>query len=114
SPPSTGTATHVVDPAVAEKGWVPEPITSDTDVYIRNALEAAATFDTTRGERDAWLTYLDTWFTSDVRYTSETDRRDAMESAQLELRQSVVFPEADWNSLAAEDGRVTAKVTGDI
>ena len=104
----------VVDPNVTERGWVPEPITTDPDHYIRRALEAASTFDTRLGERDAWLTYLDTWFTPDTRYASEADRTEVMEGSQLELRQSVVLPEPEWDSLSKEDGRVTASVTGDV
>lgn len=104
----------VVDPNVADQGWVPEPITTDPDLYIRRALEAASTFDTQLGERDEWLAYLDMWFTPDTRYASEADRLEEMESAQLELRQSVVLPEPEWDSLAQEDGRVTASVTSDI
>jgi hypothetical protein len=37
-----------------------------------------------------------------------------MQASQLELRQGVVLPEAEWDSLADEDGRVTAAVTGDV
>ncbi|MCC2028840.1 hypothetical protein KEC56_04795 [Microbacterium sp. YMB-B2] len=116
SPPATPPATDgdVVDPNVADQGWVPEPITTDPDLYIRRALEAASTFDTQLSERDEWLTYLDAWFTPDTRYTSETDQLEEMKSAQLELRQSLVLPEPEWDSLAQEDGRVTASVTGDI
>ncbi|MDQ0615327.1 hypothetical protein QF046_002968 [Microbacterium sp. W4I4] len=116
TPPSTpsNTPADAVDASVAEHGWVPEPITTDADVYIRAALEAAATFDTQHGDRDAWLAYLDSWFTPDTRYTSETDAKDAMSGSQLEMRQAVVLPEDDWNSLAAEKGRVRATVRGDI
>lgn len=104
----------IVDPNVMDQGWVPEPITTDPDLYIRRALEAASTFDTQLGERDEWLTYLDTWFTPDTRYATEADQLEEMESAQLELRQSVVLPEPEWDSLAQEDGRVTTSVTGDV
>lgn len=114
SDPPTGSSSEVADPSVADRGWVPEPITTDADVYIRSALEAAATFDTQLSVRDAWLTYLDSWFTPDTRYASEADQQDAMSTAQLELRQSVVLPENDWTSLAGEDGRVNAAVHGDI
>ncbi|MCK3769382.1 hypothetical protein [Microbacterium aerolatum] len=104
----------VVDPAAADSGWVPEPVTDDPELYIRRALEAASTFDTQLGERDEWLTYLDTWFTPDTRYSSPADQLDEMDAAQLELRQSVVLPEPEWDSLAQEEGRVTASVVGDL
>ncbi|MDY0910107.1 hypothetical protein [Microbacterium sp. CFBP9034] len=103
-----------VDPAVIERGWVPEPITPDPDVYVRAALAAASTFDTQLSTRQEWLAYLDTWFTPDTRYASEQDREDDMRAAQLELRQGVVLPEEEWKSLANEDGRVTATVPGEI
>lgn len=114
SAPATPPPSDTVDPSVADYGWVPEPITTDADAYIRRALEAAATFDTQLGERDAWLTHLDTWFTPDTRYTSDADQQDALDLARLILRQAVVLPESDWNSLASEAGRVSAAVDGEI
>lgn len=112
--PPTGATSEVVDPSVIDDGWLPEPITTDADAYIRSALEAAATFDTQLGKRDAWLSYLDTWFTPDTRYVSDSDQQDALATAQLELRQSIVLPEHNWTSLADEDGRVSAAVRGEI
>lgn len=103
-----------VDAEASERGWVPEPITTDPDVYARAALAAASTFDTQLSTRQEWLAYLDTWFTPDTRYASEQDRADDMRAAQLELRQGVVLPEEEWNSLAVEDGRVTAAMSGEI
>jgi hypothetical protein len=102
-----------VDPAASEKGWIPEPITTDPEIYIRAALESASTFDTTKSTRDEWLDHLDTWFTPDIRYL-EADRAARMKAAQLELRQGVVLPKEEWDSLAREDGRVLAETTGDI
>ena len=101
-------AGEYVDPAAAEQGWTPEPITTDPEIYIRAALETASTFDTTMSPRDEWLDYLDTWFTPDTRYASEADRAAEMQAAKLELRQGVVLPREDWDSLAAESGRVVA------
>lgn len=37
-----------------------------------------------------------------------------MQAAQLELRQGVVLPEAEWDSLAGEDGRVVAAIDEDL
>ncbi|WP_127817700.1 hypothetical protein [Microbacterium sp. CPCC 204701] len=111
---TTAPESEFVDADVAERGWVPEPITTDPDVYVRGALAAASTFDTQLSTRQEWIAYLDTWFTPDMRYTSEQDRKDDMQAAQLELRQGVVLPEDEWNSLANENGRVTAAVPGDI
>ncbi|WP_341940335.1 MULTISPECIES: hypothetical protein [unclassified Microbacterium] len=104
----------VVDPSVTDKGWVPEPITTDANFYIQRALEAASTFDTQLSSREEWLAYLETWFTPDTRYTSEPDRDSALDAALLELRQSVVLTEADWDSLASAKGRVVAALTGAI
>lgn len=113
--PTDGPGQAVVDESVAaEYGWVPEPLTTDPDPYIRAALAAASTFDTQKGTRGEWLSYLDTWFTPDTRYTSEQDRADDMGASQLELRQGVVLPEEGWNSLANEDGRLVASVVGEI
>lgn len=105
---------EVVDASVAERGWLSEPITTDREMYIRAALEAAATFDTQKSTREDWLDYLDTWFTTDTRYTSEADQLAAMEASQVELRQGVVLPQEEWDSLANEDGRVVAAATGDV
>ncbi|MBW9111886.1 hypothetical protein JNB63_19420 [Microbacterium trichothecenolyticum] len=112
--PSTGEppAGDVVDASVIDHGWLPEPITTDREVYIRAALEAAATFDTQKSTRKEWLGYLDSWFTPDTRY-AEADRADRLRAAQLELRQGVVLPQEEWDSLANEDGRVVATATGE-
>lgn len=104
----------VVDPTAADRGWTPEPITTDADTYIRAALAAASTFDTTKSTREEWLDYLDTWFTPDTRFTSEADQLAAMTDSQTELRQGVVLPKDEWDSLAGEDGRVVAVVTSEI
>lgn len=112
--PSASPGTAVVDESVTERGWVPEPITTDRDTYARAALAAASSFDTAKSDRGDWLTYLDMWFTPDTRYTSEADRLDDMRASQLELRQSVVLPEDQWDSLASQEGRVSAAVSGDI
>jgi hypothetical protein len=106
SPASSEQAT--VDPDVVDRGWTPEPITTDPETYVAAALAAASTFDTTASTRDEWLDYLETWFTPDTRYATEADREDELDAALLELRQGVVLPEQEWDSLAAEDGRVEA------
>lgn len=111
SPPADGS---YVDPAVAERGWIPEPITTDAEAYVHAALASASTFDTTVSSRDDWITYLDSWFTQDTRYDTEDDRVAELEAAQLELRQGVVLPEQQWDSLAAEKGRVVAAVDGGV
>lgn len=104
----------VVDPTAADRGWTPEPITTDADTYIRAALAAASTFDTTKSTREGWLDYLDTWFTPDTRFTSKADQLAAMSDSQTELRQGVVLPQDEWDSLAGEDGRVVAVVTSEV
>lgn len=111
SPPESSGA--VVDETAAASGWVPEPITTDPDAYIRAALSAASMFDTTLSSRDEWLNYLDTWFTPDTRY-AETERQDRMDAARLEMRQGVVLPQPMWDSLAIQHGRVRALVVGDV
>lgn len=115
APPTTEAPTgDVVDASVAERGWIPEPITTDREVYIRAALEAASTFDTQLSTREEWLDYLDTWFTPDTRYTAEVDQQTAMTESQGLLRQAVVLPQEEWDSLANEDGRVVAATSGDV
>ena len=104
----------LVDPTAVDQGWTPEPITTDADTYVRAALAAASTFDTTKSTREDWLDYLDTWFTPDTRFTSEADQLAAMTDSQTELRQGVVLPQDEWDSLAGEDGRVVAVVTSEI
>jgi hypothetical protein len=110
---TTPTGEDVIDDEASESGWRSEPITTDAAAYAAAALEAASTFDTTKSTRDEWLDYLDTWFTPDTRYTSEIDQQEELAAAQLELRQGVVLPEPEWDSLAAEDGRVVAEA-GDV
>ncbi|WP_448256117.1 hypothetical protein [Microbacterium aurum] len=103
----------VVDESAVESGWAPEPVTTDAETYVRAALAAASTFDTTLSTRDQWLSYLDTWFTPDTRYP-EADRPDRLKAAQLELRQGVVLPQEMWDSLAMQGGRVVANVVGEV
>lgn len=112
-PPSATTPGGYVDEEVERNGWTLEPITTDRETYIRAALAAASSFDTQTAPRDEWLAYLDTWFTQDIRY-AEGDRATELEAAQLELRQSVVLPESEWDSLSEESGRVAAEVDGEI
>lgn len=111
--PATDNAGEFVDATVTKKGWVPEPITTDAAVYMRAALAAASTFDTTLSTREEWLTYLDTWLTPDTRY-DETERAADLQSVKVELRQAIVIPQEQWNALADQDGRITAVVDGDI
>ena len=118
--PSSATPTteaptgDVVDASVGQKGWAPEPITTDREVYIRAALEAASTFDTQLSTREEWLDYLDTWFTPDTRFAAEADQQTAMTESQGLLRQAVVLPQEEWDSLANEDGRVVAATSGEV
>lgn len=112
--PSDEPASEFVDPSAADRGWTPEPITTDADAYIAAALAAASTFDTTLSTREEWLDYLDTWFTPDTRYTSEADQKASVDESQVEFRTGVVLPQEEWDSLAGEDGRVVAVATGDI
>jgi hypothetical protein len=112
--PSTPRAEMFVDPSAVDRGWVPEPITTDETTYVRAALAAASTFDTTKSTREEWLAYLEGWFTPDVRYVSEADRMADMAAAKVEFRQGVVLPEREWDALAERAGRVTANVAGNV
>lgn len=114
SPSSSGLVDEVVDPEVADQGWVPEPITRDPEVYARSALEAAGTFDTTLSSRTEWVAWLKTWFTPSPLYDDELDALDQMARYQVELDEAVALPPESWDELASEDGRVTARVGGDI
>ncbi|GAA1657857.1 hypothetical protein [Microbacterium flavum] len=115
APPTVPTAGagEFVDATVTKRGWVPEPITPDAETYIRAALAAASTFDTALSTREEWLTYLDTWLTPDTRY-DESERAADLQSVKVELRQAIVIPQEQWDSLAEQNGRITAKVDGDI
>lgn len=65
--PTEDTEQEVVDDTAADRGWVPEPITTDAATYVEAALAAGGTFDTTKAEYEDWITYLGTWFTPDTR-----------------------------------------------
>ncbi len=114
SVPTGGESGAVVDATAGDRGWIPEPVTMDAETYVRAVLAAGGTFDTTMAGYEEWISYLGTWFTPDTRYASEADREAELAAAKLEMRQSVVLPEQQWRSLAAEDGRVTSVVTGDV
>lgn len=114
SPSSTMSDEQVVDPDVVDRGWVPEPITQDSDSYARIALEAAGTFDTRLATRAEWVEWLESWFTPSPLYDAEQDALDQMAGYKAELDQTVVLPQALWDDLAGEDGRVSAHVDGDL
>ena len=105
---------EVVDPNVADRGWVPEPITRDPDAYARAALEAAGTFDTRKATRSEWVEWLESWFTPSPLYDNEQDALDQMAGYKAELDQTVVLPQTLWDDLASEDGRASAHVSGDL
>lgn len=109
-----GRAEAVVDPGADDRGWTPEPITTDPEKYIRAALEAASTFDTQASSREEWLAYLDAWFTPDTRYDDPVDQESALQASRTEMRQGVVLPQREWESLANEDGRVVATAPGPV
>lgn len=121
SPSATPSATSsfpppsdAVDASVSQRGWVPEPITRDPEAYARAALEAAGTFDTRLTTRDEWLSWLETWFTPSPLYENAQDALDQMADYKAELDQAVVQPQNSWDDLASEDGRVTARVSGNV
>ncbi|MCK6066538.1 MULTISPECIES: hypothetical protein [Microbacterium] len=113
--PTSSTSTgEVVDAAAVEAGWVPEPITTDPESYLRAAIEAAGTVDTTRATRDEWVTYLDTWFTPDPRFQDPDEQAAQTARYQLTMRDAVIFPDQVWDSLARQNGRVIASTMGEI
>jgi hypothetical protein len=114
SPTATGSAGDLVDPGVAKRGWVPEPITQDADAYVRAALEAAATFDTRHSTRQEWVAWLETWFTPSPLYDDQQDAVDQMAGYKAELAQTVLPPQSQWDDIANNDGHVSARVDGQI
>lgn len=114
SPSSTKHDSGEVDPSVVELGWTPEPITQDPDLYARAALEAAGTFDTRLATRSEWVEWLETWFTPSPLYDDEQDGLDQMGGYKAELNDSVLLPQGVWDDLAGEDGRVDARVIGEV
>lgn len=114
SPSTSSGAEDVVDPTVADRGWVPEPITVDRDPYVRAALAAAGTFDTQLADREEWVAWLKTWFTPSPLYDNPDDAAEQLARYQSELDQSVLLPQATWDDLAADEGRVAAEVSGPI
>ncbi len=104
----------VVDPTVVDSGWVPEPITTDAESYLRAAITAAGTVNTTLSTREDWVAYLDTWFTLDPRLEDADEQAAQTERYQLTMRDAVVFPQQVWDSLAAQQGRVSAATAGEM
>jgi hypothetical protein len=114
SPLPTSGTTDVVDPTVVDRGWVPEPITIDRDLYVRAALAAAGTFDTQLADRDQWVTWLKTWFTPSPLYDDPGDAAEQLAGYLGDLDQLVLLPQATWDDLAADEGRIAAVVSGPI
>ena len=118
SPSTPGTIAppsgSVVDASVSRFGWLPEPITTNRDAYIRAALAAASTFDPSKSTRDNFLAYLATWFTPDTRWTHAEDRANATQLYLGELSGSVVLPDDQWAQMRTNRSTVSAKVDGPI
>lgn len=104
----------VVDASVAQRGLVPEPITSDVEEYAIAALEAAGTFDTTKVSREELVDHLATWFTPDPRPASAEDLEYAFRSVINGISENTVLPVYEWDSLADERGTSTAVVDGNL
>ena len=111
--PSAGPGS-VVDPAVTELGWLPEPITTDAKAYGVAAAIAGSTYDTTLATRKQFLGDLATWHTLDPGYDLETDQQEALASKLEELNRRVIVPETDWDAQAKNTIAVTAKVDGKV
>ncbi|TFD50737.1 hypothetical protein E3T43_18055 [Cryobacterium sp. Hh7] len=104
----------VVDAAVAEFGWSPEPITADAKAYGIAAAIAGSTYDTNLATRKQFLGGLGSWHTLDPGYDLESDQQDALKSKLDELNRRVVVPDSDWDAQAINEMTVTAKVDGDV
>jgi hypothetical protein len=115
SPTSSPVAdSDVVDPNVAKRGWVPEPITQNPNVYVRATLEAASTFDTRQATRGQWVAWLGTWFTPSPLYENQQDALDQMARYKAELDQTFLIPQSQWDDLAKNDGHVSGRLDGQI
>ena len=101
TPPTTPGDDAVVDASVADHGWRPEPITTDPETYVRAALAAASTFDTTLSDtrRVARLPRHLVHARHPLRLRGRPGRRDGRRRSSSFARESC-FREAEWDSLA--------------
>lgn len=104
----------VVDPTVTERGFLPEPITTDWHAYGIAAALAGSSYDTTRATREQLLQYLASWHTLDPRYDLVSDQQDALQGKLDELNQRVIVPAAEWSAQAENDVVVTAQQDGAV
>ncbi len=64
-------AGEVADASVAERGWVPEPITSDPETYGIAAAEAIWSYDASRATHAEFIEWYTTWFSTRPDRTEE-------------------------------------------
>lgn len=103
-----------VDASVTDQGWLPEPVTTDRDVYVDAALRAAVTFDTKLATREEWVAWLASWFTPSPLYSDPADAADQLAGYLAELDQSVLLPQSTWDDLVGDGGRVEAELASPI
>lgn len=111
-----------VYPQIAEFGLVPEPITDDPEEYIRAAVAAYGTFDTTAAPegkkpfvKDAWLSYLESWqvIYPDVIELPESGpiRFDQTNLTAPRKVTEIIGKDADWDQIIDKEGKVMTEVS---
>jgi len=71
APSPSEPAGDVADASVAERGWVPEPITSDPEAYGIAAAEAIWSYDASQATHAEFIEWYTTWFSTRPDRTEE-------------------------------------------
>jgi hypothetical protein len=111
--PRTGGGDAVVGLSVAERGLVPEPITSDAVAYGIEAARALVSFDTTQVSRDQFREYIATWVGEDSRYGNDPAELQETRAGKLEVIYNRIIGNSErWTGLGLAKSVLNAVQTG--
>lgn len=105
APSPSEPAGDVADASVADRGWVPEPITSDPEAYGTAAAEAIWTYDASQATHAEFIEWYTTWFST---------RPDVDESVRAEDRASDEFAASIRRVLTNSDGWRQQSLAGTV
>lgn len=98
-------AGDVADASVAERGWVPEPITSDPEAYGIAAAEAIWSYDASQATHAEFIEWYTTWFST---------RPDVDETVRAQDRASDEFAASIRRVLTDSDGWRQQSMAGTV
>lgn len=93
-------ARDVADASVAERGWVPEPITSDPEVYGIAAAEAIWSYDASQASHAQFIEWYTTWFSTRADVSAELREEDRASDEFASSIRRVLTDSEGWKQQA--------------